>query len=134
MTRIESRKRTRPSVYEGGGDEGEVEDVARNERREREKEKVRITIPFRPLSVSSTISSFSSAPLLLPFIRVPTFPQAESNQYFGKVRGRSIHACGSRHRRCTLRKFNCTALLSGTRTWKRIPRQALCLGRRKERS
>jgi len=78
-------------------------------------------------SVSSAISSFSSAPLLLPFIRVPTFPQAESNQYFGKVRGRSTHACGSRHRRCTLRKFNRTALLSETRVLGREHRaQALC--------
>lgn len=74
----------------------------RGEQGEGTREKERDRTPSTPIllpptfSISSTASSsFSSLP---PHVPVPSFSQAESNQYFGKVRGRSIRACRSRHR------------------------------------
>lgn len=66
--------------------------------REEERDRTPSTPILLPptFSISSTASSsFSSLP---PRVPVPSFSQAESNQYFGKVRGRSIRACRSRHR------------------------------------
>lgn len=66
--------------------------------REEERDRTPSTPILLPptFSISSTASSsFSSLP---PHVPVPSFSQAESNQYFGKVRGRSIRACRSRHR------------------------------------
>lgn len=65
------------------------ERMSEGRERERERDRTPSTPVLLPptFSISSTASSSFSS--LSPLVPDPSFSQAESNQYFGKVRGRS---------------------------------------------
>jgi len=64
-------------------DEGETKTSRWSQQRERRREPSLPSSPTPLLRLGVLLLLLAA----LPFIRVPSFPQAESNQYFGKVRG-----------------------------------------------
>lgn len=92
-------------------EKGETRTSRWSQKRERMRKRKHKVSLLRPLHLFLRLLVVLLLFSALTFVRVPSFPQAESNQYFReRCVGEGTHACGSRS--TALREFNCEALSS----------------------